>query len=168
MLSLLLLLATAAHAAAARYRHDSVAVLNDLRATPGAANARLGKDELCAASFRTAAYRRVSASLKRKVCTEYGIAAKDCTGRKYEIDHLISLELAGSNQIENLWPEMYLPHGGAKQKDIVENALHRMVCAGTISLPEAQSCIAQDWYACAKRHGIRTEIGPRRKTLKAQ
>jgi hypothetical protein len=35
---------------------------------------------------------------------------------------------------------------GAKSKDAVENALHREVCAGTLTLREAQWIIATDWF----------------------
>jgi hypothetical protein len=35
---------------------------------------------------------------------------------------------------------------GAKAKDKVENALHDEVCAGTLTLKEAQDIIATDWF----------------------
>ena len=35
---------------------------------------------------------------------------------------------------------------GAKAKDAVENALHREVCAGTLTLQAAQAIIATDWF----------------------
>ena len=35
---------------------------------------------------------------------------------------------------------------GAKSKDAVENALHREVCAGTLTLRQAQWIIATDWF----------------------
>jgi hypothetical protein len=49
--------------------------------------------------------RHVSGRTKAAVCAEYGIAAHQ--PGEYEIDHLISLELGGSNDIKNLWPESY-------------------------------------------------------------
>jgi hypothetical protein len=64
----------------------------------------------------------------------------------YEVDHFVSLELGGSNDIKNLWPEPYLPKPGARQKDVVENYLHRQVCAGNMTLPDAQQAIKSDWY----------------------
>lgn len=73
--------------------------------------------------------------------------------RNYEEDHFISLELGGNpNDPKNLWPEDYhtkigSQEIGAKQKDSVENYLHKQVCAGTITLQEAQKEITQDWYA---------------------
>jgi hypothetical protein len=64
-----------------------------------------------------------------------------------EVDHLISLELGGSNDIKNLWPEPYLPRPGARQKDVLENWLHKQVCSGKMPLSDAQRMIATDWYA---------------------
>ena len=69
------------------------------------------------------------------------------TTRDYEEDHLISLELGGSpTELNNLWPEAYEPRPGAREKDTVENYLHREVCAGNIGLREAQRAIVEDWY----------------------
>jgi hypothetical protein len=54
----------------------------------------------------------------------------------YEEDHLISLELGGApRSTKNLWPE---PRSQAKKSDPRENAWHRKVCAGTLTLREAQ------------------------------
>ena len=64
----------------------------------------------------------------------------------YEEDHLIPLELAGDpRDPRNLWPEPYAKPG-AKQKDAVENYLHKQVCSGVMPLVEAQRIIAADWY----------------------
>lgn len=71
----------------------------------------------------------------------------------YEEDHFISLVLGGSPKSEqNLWPEPYHTRVngreiGARQKDVVEEYLHRQVCSGKITLEEAQSKITKDWYA---------------------
>jgi hypothetical protein len=68
--------------------------------------------------------------------------------RCYEEDHFISLELGGDpRDPKNLWPEPYNPAPGAKEKDWVENYLHRQVCAGSMTLPDAQQAIVTDWYA---------------------
>lgn len=88
--------------------------------------------------------RNVPAAVKRQVYESYGI-----TRRKpgdYEVDHLISLELGGSNSVRNLWPESYRTHPwNARVKDALENELHRRVCAGTLDLGAAQRAIAQNW-----------------------
>jgi len=121
--------------------------LPDLKLTPGLADPALTTSRLCARGFRTTRVRAVDETTKRKVCIEYGIPPSRCTGATLEIDHLISLELGGSNDIRNLWPQPYLPKPGAREKDLVENWLHRQVCSGQISLGEAQREISQDWYS---------------------
>jgi hypothetical protein len=69
------------------------------------------------------------------------------TAADYEEDHLIGLELGGDpRDPRNLWPEPYDPSPGAKQKDIVEKYLHNQVCAGAMTLQDAQYAIVTDWY----------------------
>ena len=66
-------------------------------------------------------------------------------GRTIEIDHIVSLELGGSNDISNLFPE---PGAGAvnyHSKDRLENRLHDMVCAQQITLAAARHGIASNW-----------------------
>lgn len=83
----------------------------------------------------------------------------------YEYDHLVSLELGGGvNDPRNLWPE---PEGSPNPKDGVENALHRMVCDGEMSLTEAQHIIATDWISWADSHGYGDEPA-RQPTLPAR
>ena len=54
----------------------------------------------------------------------------------YQEDHLISLELGGDPvDPRNLWPE---PYPRASEVDRIENTLNAQVCAGELSLAEAQ------------------------------
>src|SRR3954470_18487277 len=69
----------------------------------------------------------------------------------HEVDHLISLELGGSNAIGNLWPEPYAVRWGARTKDVLENRLHDLVCSHALSLPTAQHLEATDWVAAYRR-----------------
>ena len=117
--------------------------LQDLGCTPGAVNPDLTKEVLCSSNFSTKSVRNVPAAEKREVYTEYNIATHQ--SGQYEVDHLISLELGGSNDIANLWPEAADPQPGFHQKDLVENYLHKQVCDGAISLQEAQKEIATNW-----------------------
>ncbi len=66
-------------------------------------------------------------------------------GRTLEIDHIISLELGGSNDIANLFPERASPAPGYKIKDKLENKLHDLVCSGQMTLSSARVGIATDW-----------------------
>lgn len=65
-----------------------------------------------------------------------------------EIDHIVSLELGGSNSIANLYPEeaKFADHSpGYHVKDKLENKLHKMVCAGQMTLRAARQQIASNW-----------------------
>lgn len=84
----------------------------------------------------------------------YGAA--DRKPREYEVDHLISLELGGSNSIKNLWPESHLTKPlNAQIKDRLENKLHQLICSGEIAVEQAQQEIATDWIAAYQKY-----IGP--------
>jgi hypothetical protein len=86
---------------------------------------------------------RITHRLKLQIMETYGRSGEMA---EYELDHFIPLELGGCPDcVTNLWPEAYDPSPGAKQKDWVENYLHRQVCSGNISLKEAQDAIRNDW-----------------------
>jgi hypothetical protein len=70
----------------------------------------------------------------------------------HEVDHLISLELGGSNIIRNLWPEPYAGRWDARTKDVLENRLHDLVCARQLSLRRAQHQEATNWVAAYRRY----------------
>jgi hypothetical protein len=112
--------------------------------TPGVADPSVTVDQLRSPAFIKAA-RNVPAPEKAKVYAEYGI--KTHRPGQYEVDHLISLELGGSNDIRNLWPQSYTGVWNAHLKDRLENELHRRVLAGTITLVDAQHEIATNWIA---------------------
>jgi hypothetical protein len=94
--------------------------------------------------------RHVSGKVKAAVYREYRIVHH--ASGEYEVDHLISLELGGSNDIRNLWPESYRTEPwNAHVKDKLEDRLHALVCAGKMSLPDAQKAIAGDWKSAYRR-----------------
>jgi hypothetical protein len=95
-----------------------------------------------------------SAATRSAVLRSYGW--DPATTRKYELDHLIPLELGGSNDAANLWPEPGGLEYGFARKDRLENALHRLVCTGQLDYREAQQAIAADWWAAYLRW-----VGPR-------
>ena len=119
--------------------------LPDPTCTPGAVIATETKATLCDKSFRTGSVRDVSEETKKQVFAEYGITSHK--RGQYEIDHLVPLELAGSNDIKNLWPQPASPKPGFHEKDKVENYLHDQVCSWAISLQQAQTEIATNWLA---------------------
>jgi hypothetical protein len=102
------------------------------------------REVICGESTRKR--RHVSAAVHRRTFVGYGLEFPQPRGA-FETDHLIPLELGGDNTIENLWPEAAEPRPGFHEKDRVENYLHARVCAGEMSLPEAQRLIATDWVS---------------------
>jgi hypothetical protein len=77
----------------------------------------------------------------------------DKHGRRCEIDHLVSRELGGDDDIFNLWPEPYGGHPwNASAKDRVENRLHKEVCTGNLTLEDAQTEIRFDWRIPYRRY----------------
>jgi len=131
----------------------SAGELPDRRLTPGEANPVLTAKVLCAPGFSTKTYRSVSVAVKRQAYANYGMQANKgaCAGKGCEIDHLVSLEIGGSNSIKNLWPQPYAGPWNAHIKDRLENRLHRLVCGGMLDLRKAQEDIATDWVAVYKR-----------------
>jgi hypothetical protein len=115
--------------------------LPDLACTPGAVLS-VRADQVCSSGYAGSA-RRVSAKQKRLVFREYGIT--NPRPGEYVADHLISLELGGSNDLKNLWPEPVEPRPGSHEKDKLETYLHKEVCNGAMSLAQAQQAIRTDW-----------------------
>jgi hypothetical protein len=118
----------------------------DRRCSPGAYYSKLTKAVICASTFRTGPIRNVPDSEKHQVEVEYGLAPRGY-GSTMEIDHIVSLELGGSNDIANLYPEMANAHPGFHVKDKLENKLHDLVCDGTMTLRSVQRQIAMNWQA---------------------
>ena len=126
-----LLLPATAFAATAHFRYSHGEPMNDLRVTPGV-TFHVGAATICRSGYATSV-RDVPESEKNRVYAEYGITHHKTD--QYEVDHLISLELGGTNAIGNLWPELNdHPKGYLNSKDILENRLHRLVCEGKVAL----------------------------------
>jgi len=123
----------------------------DRRCSPGAYYEGLTKPVICSSTFRTGDYRNVPDSEKHAVEQEYGLAPKPY-GSTLEIDHIVSLELGGSNDPANLFPEEAAPTPtGFRVKDKLENKMHDLVCAGQMTLSAARHQIAANWQALYKK-----------------
>lgn len=118
--------------------------LPDSACTPGAIFPNVTTAQICKSGYASSV-RNVPTSEKDQVYAEYGITHH--SAGQYEVDHLVSLELGGSNDISNLWPELASPTPGFHQKDQVENYMHDQVCSGAMSLHDAQVKIATNWLA---------------------
>lgn len=128
--------------------------LPDPHLTPGAFNPSLSVAAICSTKWGKDA-RHVTAAMKRQVFQEYGLAGNSapyCRPKGCEIDHLISRELGGSDEITNLWPQSYAGPWNARLKDRLENRLHREVCSGAVTLDKARASIAGDWTVAYRRY----------------
>lgn len=130
--------------------------LPDRRCTPGSVDTSVTAARLCAPGYSTRGYRPPEAQTQQfkygEAYPAYGLARTV----KTELDHLVSLELGGSNDASNLWPEV---PPTPNPKDKVENALHAWVCAATGKaaqdrLAKAQLAIAGNWVTAEKVLGI--------------
>lgn len=125
--------------------------LPDTACTPGEADARVTEDNIhttiCVSGYSSGV--RPPVTVTNTIKTERMQAYEDTDSKaNYELDHLISLELGGCPDcVANLWPEPYNGQLGAREKDTVENYLHKQVCSGAISLHDAQEEIAKNWVA---------------------
>jgi hypothetical protein len=115
--------------------------LPDSRCTPGV-TFDVGLEQICAPGYLDSVP-SVSEALQRRVYAAYGVTSH--VVGQYQIDHLVPLELGGSNDFANLWPEAANPYPGFREKDVVENDLHRAVCLNQMPLAVAQSRIASYW-----------------------
>ena len=138
---------------------DAQSVLPNAQRTPGAVNPAVTQDNIgqtiCVRGWTRTVRpaEEFTYRLKREQMRSWGYA--DRRLRDYEEDHLIPLEIGGSpNDPRNLWPEpREAPDGWtADRKDELEAELNRLVCAGRLSLEEAQRAIAADWIAAYRRY----------------
>lgn len=132
--------------------------LPDPACTPGAADPAVTEENIdstiCTSGY-TATVRPPASNtdkVKAESLREYGQVAMKTT----EYDHLISLELGGTNSVSNLWPEPNKASatGTTNPKDAVENALHKAVCTHRVTLSAAQKAIAHDWITAVKDLGL--------------
>lgn len=125
--------------------------------TPGAVNSSITQeninDTICVKGYtkKVRPPANYTSKLKKNQIAQYELA--DTNPKHYEEDHLIPLEIGGDpHDPKNLWPEPWNSEWSAKKKDRLENALHRRVCDGEISLKDAQAAIAHDWIAAYRQY----------------
>jgi hypothetical protein len=128
----------------------------DPKLTPGVALSVQNEATVCTIKWGKDA-RHVTPAMKRQVFANYKIPY--ARHGEFEVDHLISRELGGADDVKNLWPQKWAGTWNAHMKDQLENRLHKMVCAGQLSLAQAQREIRADWIAA-----YRQDIVPAPKT----
>ncbi len=126
------------------------AALPDPTLTPGDILPGVTLDDVCTPGWARE-HRSVTESMRDQVYAEYKRArGPSCC----EVDHLVPLELGGSNDLKNLWPQPDEPRPGDAEKDLLENELHKRVCKGVMPLADAQKCIESNWVECWEKHVV--------------
>ena len=134
-------------------------ILPDPSCTPGAIDPAVTQDNLkqtiCRSGYTSEVRAPSSQTSKMKVesTKQYGMTYDD----KAEYDHLISLQLGGTNSTSNLWvePNKDDAKGTTNPKDAIENRLNAAVCTGKVTLAAAQKAIATDWTTADQVLGLR-------------
>jgi hypothetical protein len=130
---------------------ESVKCLSDLMGETLSADDPVTLTMICTQGYAKC-IRNVPSQTKQEVYRAYGLSSSHAaycnTEQGCEIDHLISLELGGSNDQKNLWPQPYQGEEfNAHVKDQLENFYHAEVCRGRIKLKDAQKDISEDWIS---------------------
>ena len=110
--------------------------------------APVGTKQICVSGY-SKTVRNVPQAVKDQAYKRYHITNNP---GGHEVDHLVSLELGGANDIKNLWPQTYHGTWNAHVKDRLENVLHQTVCAGKVTLAQAQHDISTDWIKAYKKY----------------
>ena len=141
-MSFLLLALTSVAFAACELNHN----LPDPDCSPGSTFgstfSNVTQEQICTPGY-SATVRDVSSAKKRQIYQDYGINPKEYNCR-WEIDHLVSLQISGDNADTNLYP---LPQPIKTQKDILENKVKKMYCDGELTLEQAQESLSNNWIA---------------------
>jgi hypothetical protein len=86
-------------------------------------------------------------AMKRAKLKEAGIPATQA--KQWVLDHIVALEVGGCAKCAaNFQLQPVQGKDGGKAKDVIENRMHRAVCAGTMTLEAAQQCLSSNWKQC--------------------
>ena len=127
--------------------------------TPGAMNPRVTQSTIhstiCVSGYSSSVRPPESYTEKLKyhqLDTGYNLHG-DTRASHYEEDHLIPLEVGGNpTSVKNLWPEPWNTTWNAGKKDTLENAMHRLVCSGAVSLTTAERVFSTNWIVGYQRY----------------
>jgi hypothetical protein len=109
--------------------------------TPGDAR-KVTKEQICAPGY-AASIKPTKESIKEEAFSRYGL--RDGKSTTEVLDHLIPVELGGTDSVENLWPEPARGAWNAAQKDALEQQLLTLVCDGTLTVKQAQTAMKKNW-----------------------
>jgi len=119
----------------------------DSTLTPGAV-APVSLNQICMDSEPVE--QKPSPAIQRAVFHEYRMDG--APPQEFEVDHLITPGLGGTDDIRNLWPESYSSQWNAHVKDELEDHLHDLVCQRKLDLHTAQRDMATNWISAYKKY----------------
>lgn len=123
-------------------------LLPDPACTPGATDTRVTQGDIASTICKAGYTAEVRPVVQETDHGKYLLMRAYGTHAKNELDHLVPLELGGSSNLQNLWPE---PGPIPNAKDKVETELRDMACAGVwygkpyLPLAVAQRLIRTNW-----------------------
>ena len=115
--------------------------------TPGA-TVKASNAQICNADF-AGTLKPVAGWQQNEALERYGVRPQGFAG---ELDHLIPVSLGGSNDPDNLWPFHAQGEFTLDAKNALAAKLRDMVCAGKISLKDAQDAFKRDWTKAYRTH----------------
>jgi hypothetical protein len=140
--------------------------LPDRRCTPGAINPQVTQSNvvstICKSGYTSTIRPPEDITEKEKAANAPAYSYRG-SFHTAEYDHLISLELGGDpNDPANLWVEPNDRSNAtstSNTKDVLENRLNSLVCAGEITLATAQAAIAINWVVAYGKY-VTTPVAP--------
>jgi hypothetical protein len=139
--------ARSSHATKAATTTITVPISVLLAHTPGATNPTITQatvtSTICQPRYVNQIKSQISKKTSTEVFAEYAIATK--MRSDYAIDHLVPLDLGGTNALTNLWPIPLKGTATPQLKAVVDAAVHKSMCAGFISLATAQGLFNASW-----------------------
>ena len=86
----------------------------------------------------------VTVTMEQKVFARYRLPWS--RRPEFKIDHLIPLELGGSDTIDNLWPQkVRIKPYDADRKELLTEVLLQRIRTGRMTIAQAQQEIRKDW-----------------------
>lgn len=131
--------------------------LPDAQLTPGAINPDVTQDNIqdtvCIKGWTKTIRPHANYTNKLKKIQIRQYEYENTNPKDYEEDHLIALSIGGHPTArENLWPQPRKSEWNAAKKDQLEFVLYKKVCAGDVSLKDAQDAMATDWVHAWKKY----------------
>ena len=126
---------------------------------PGNINKDVTQDNLEQTICRPGFTKRIRPPVEVTNKIKQKLLPKNAKAKDYELDHDVPLEVGGCPDcLDNLWLQPWHGHCNAKQKDLLENRINRLVCHSYLTLAEGQAVFLtpEHW-----KEGYKKYLNPR-------